>query len=49
MQGEEEQSEEVLEKKKTSDKDIKNMKSKFDELFNNQEIVCGSHYQQYFF
>ena len=35
MQGEEEQSEEVLEKKKTSDKDIKNMKSKFDELFNN--------------
>ena len=34
MQGEDENSDEVVEQKKTSDKDIKNMKAKFDELFN---------------
>ena len=34
MQGEEEHSDEAVEQKKTSDKDIKNMKAKFDELFN---------------
>ena len=34
MQGEEEHTDEVMEQRKTSDKDIKNMKAKFDELFN---------------
>ena len=34
MQGEEEHSEEVVKQRKTSDKEIKNMKTKFDELFN---------------
>ena len=34
MQGEEDQSDEVVEQRKTSDKEIKNMKAKFDELFN---------------
>ena len=37
MQGEEEHSDEAVENivhKKSSDKDIKNMKAKFDELFN---------------
>ena len=35
LQGEEEHSDEAVEKRKTSDKDIKNMKAKFDELFSN--------------
>ena len=35
MQGEEEHSDEAVEQRKTSDKDIKNMKAKFDELFSN--------------
>jgi len=34
LQGEEEHSDEAVEKRKTSEKDIKNMKAKFDELFN---------------
>ena len=34
MQGEEEHSEEVVKQRKTSDKEIKNIKTKFDELFN---------------
>jgi hypothetical protein len=33
LQGEEEHSDEAVEQRKTSDKDIKNMKAKFDELF----------------
>ena len=33
LQSEEEHSDEAVEKRKTSDKDIKNMKAKFDELF----------------
>ena len=34
MQGEDENSDEVVVQRKTSDKEIKNMKAKFDELFN---------------
>ena len=34
LQGEEENSDEAVEQRKTSDSDIKNMKAKFDELFN---------------
>jgi predicted HD phosphohydrolase len=35
LQSEEEHSDEAVEQRKTSDKDIKNMKAKFDELFSN--------------